>query len=164
MEFSYYQSKPHHSRRADRLLYIPSAGRTDAVHVWTAATSCRVCLPIQRRFLLHAVCVEPRPSAASVCCSAPAPAGEIDRQLVRGACSYRSISPAAPALSSKPTAAVVDRRDRRTDGRTDRQTDGRTLDRFVSLTAYYADRACNSSASTPAVTLCKLFASYLTVT
>ena len=51
-----------------------------------------------------------------------------------------------------------------TDRQTDRQTDGRTLDRFMSLTAYYADRACNSSASTPAVTLCKLFASYLTVT
>jgi len=44
----------------------------------------------------------------------------------------------APDLSSKPpiAAAAVDR--------WDRQTDGRTLDRFMTLTAYYADRVINS--------------------
>jgi len=41
----------------------------------------------------------------------------------------------APDLSSKPApvaAAAVDRRDR--------QTDGRILERFMTLTTYYADR------------------------
>jgi len=68
------------------------------------------------------------------------------------------ISCRRPRSAANPphAAAVIDRRDRqtdrRTDGRadgrtdrlrdrqTDRQTDGRTLDRFMSLTAYYADR------------------------
>jgi len=43
----------------------------------------------------------------------------------------------APAFSSKPTAR---RCCYRSTGQTDTQTDGRTLDRFMSLTAYYADR------------------------
>jgi len=44
----------------------------------------------------------------------------------------------APRSAANPphAAAVIDRRDRQTH----RQTDGRTLDRFMSLTAYYADR------------------------
>jgi len=57
----------------------------------------------------------------------------------------------APDLSSKPAgaAAAVDRPDRQTDGR----TDGRTLGRFMTLTAYDADRviitmkSCSSARS-----------------
>ena len=47
-------------------------------------------------------------------------------------CCRRSTSAASPPAG----AAAVDRRDRQTDGR----TEGRTHDRFMTLTAYYADR------------------------
>jgi len=56
------------------------------------------------------------------------------------------ISCRRPRSAANPphAAAVIDRRDgqtdRETDRRTGRRTDGRTLDRFMSLTAYYADR------------------------
>ena len=67
-------------------------------------------------------CVEPPPSALNMTLSAPAAER---RRLQQGAGSYRSISPARRALSSKKkppaTGATVDRWDRQTD----RQTDGR---------------------------------------
>ena len=52
------------------------------------------------------------------------------------------ISCRRPRSAANPphAAAVIDRRDRQTHRQTGGQTDGRTLDRFMSLTAYYADR------------------------
>ena len=49
--------------------------------------------------------------------------------------SYRSISAAGtrPTSAANPPAAAL------TVGRRERQTDGRTLDRFMTLTVYYAD-------------------------
>ena len=65
---------------------------------------------------------------------------------VRGAggCSYQSISPAGARAQQQtrrtPLLLSIDGTDRHTDRRTDGRTDGRTLDRFMSPTAYYADR------------------------
>ena len=55
----------------------------------------------------------------------------------------------APDLCSKPAGnrcccRLVDRRTTgRTDGHADGRTDGQTLDRFMTLTACYADRVTN---------------------
>ena len=75
-------------------------------------------------------CVEPPPSALNMTLSAPAAER---RRLQQGAGSYRSISPAGRALSSKKTTGH--RCYCRSMGQTDGQTDGRTPNR---CSAYYS--------------------------
>jgi len=65
--------------------------------------------------------------------------------MSRGSSSYRSLSAASARpqqqIRRPPLLLLIDETDRRTDRRIDRRADGLTLDRFMTLTAYYADGA-----------------------
>ena len=80
--------------------------------------------------------VAPLLPSAGVCCTAPA---AVDRYLLP---TWRS------AANPPHAAAVVDRRDRRTDGETDRQTDTRPLHRPAAHTVRQRQLCCQETFAT----------------